>query len=128
MGDALLYSVIDSANAITLLPGWDLQEAPLVQRVASRTIGGAEQTYDWAKNLGYFMSLSTVTSADAVTMNGWWRDANELKFTEDSSQSNHAISCRIMNAAMPFQSYNSFTGFWQTQLSLLETMPSSFVS
>ena len=122
MAKWLIDSITDSGNnPIELHPRQGFLENEPGRRTPHRMLGGNQQITYWPTRKSWSVPLTWVTSADALRINTWWEDGDELRWTLNDSASPSTYPVFIVNQEKPLGQYHQVNrDFFQGVLMLEE--------
>lgn len=118
MGQVIINAVTNSGNpSITLNAAWTLEQPDPIIAGRGQTLTEYHQ-FIWSRTKQFNIPIILVDSGDADTINGWWRTAQVLDFTLNSSEAS-TVRAQINNTGLPLGEFDPpYTELFQGTLLL----------
>lgn len=104
-GGLYLDDVLAAVDVLTLNPADGVREGMRQRAARHLTPGGVYRQYLWHNVPTWEIPLHAVPSSAADLINGWWREARDLAFTFDSSDTEQTWAVRLINGEAPFSQF-----------------------
>ena len=100
MGQVLLNAIANSGNPpVTLNADWTLEQRDGLQAGRGQTLTEYQQ-FIWSRTKQFSLPIVLISSADTNTINGWWRTAQILDFTLNSSEGS-TLRTQLVGSSLP---------------------------
>lgn len=105
MGQVIINAVTNSGSpSLTLNAAWTLEQPDTMLAARSPTLIEYHQR-EWSRTKQFNIPITLVSSGDADTINGWWRTAQVLDFTLNSSEAS-TVQVQINNTQYPIGQFD----------------------